>query len=98
MFRCSARRDGRRRDGALGVRRGRGSARLTKSRCKSIAPHAEPFNSIDDVDLGPLLERIGDARIVLLGEATHGTSEFYRMRERISRELIVQKGLPLRRH
>jgi protein-L-isoaspartate(D-aspartate) O-methyltransferase len=39
-----------------------------------------------------LLRRIGDARIVLLGEATHGTSEFYRMRERISRELIEKKG------
>ena len=43
-------------------------------------------------DLDPLLERIGDARVVLLGEATHGTSEFYRMRERITRELIAKKG------
>ena len=59
---------------------------------KRIAGAAEPFDSIDTADLGPLLERIGDARIVLLGEATHGTSEFYRMRERISRELIVKKG------
>ena len=59
---------------------------------KKIADAAEPFGSIETVDLGPLLERIGDARIVLLGEATHGTSEFYRMRERISRELIVKKG------
>ena len=57
-----------------------------------IAGAAEPFGSIDTVDLVPLLERIGDARLVLLGEATHGTSEFYRMRERISRELIVKKG------
>jgi len=57
-----------------------------------IADAAEPFNSIDTVDLRPLLERVGDARIVLLGEATHGTSEFYRMRERISRELIINKG------
>ena len=39
-----------------------------------------------------MLKRIGDARVVLLGEATHGTSEFYRMRERISRELIERKG------
>ena len=38
------------------------------------------------------MERIGSARIVLLGEATHGTSEFYRMRERITRELIIEKG------
>ena len=65
---------------------------VKKSLSRSIADAAEPFDSIDTVDLGPLLERIGDARVVLLGEATHGTSEFYRMRERISRELIVKKG------
>src|SRR6201997_5725350 len=59
---------------------------------KMIADVAEPFGSIDTVDLSSLLERIGDARIVLLGEASHGTSEFYRMRERISRELIAKKG------
>ncbi len=59
---------------------------------KKIADAAEPFASIDTVDLGPLLEQIGDARVVLLGEATHGTSEFYRMRERISRELVAKKG------
>lgn len=52
----------------------------------------EPISSIEDVDLGPLLERIGDARIVLLGEATHGTSEFYRMRGRITRALIEERG------
>jgi protein-L-isoaspartate(D-aspartate) O-methyltransferase len=59
---------------------------------KMITDAAEPFGSIDTADLGPLLERIGDARVVLLGEETHGTSEFYRMRERISRELIIKKG------
>ncbi len=59
---------------------------------KGILEASEPFDKIDNVDLGPLLERIGGARVVLIGEATHGTSEFYRMRERISRELIVRKG------
>jgi protein-L-isoaspartate(D-aspartate) O-methyltransferase len=59
---------------------------------QSIARAGEKFASIDSVDLGPLLQRVGDARIVLLGEATHGTSEFYRMRERISRLLIERKG------
>ena len=57
-----------------------------------IAARCERFTELDTVDLGPLLERIGDARVVLLGEATHGTSEFYRMRARISRELIDRRG------
>ena len=39
-----------------------------------------------------LLEGIGDARIVLLGEATHGTHEFYRERSFITRRLIAEKG------
>jgi erythromycin esterase-like protein len=45
-----------------------------------------------DGDLDPLLERIGDARVVLLGEASHGTAEFYTWRDRISRRLIAEKG------
>jgi len=60
-----------------------------------VADCAEPFASIDLVDLRPLLHRIGDARIVLLGEATHGTSEFYRLRARITRELIEHKGFTI---
>jgi protein-L-isoaspartate(D-aspartate) O-methyltransferase len=52
---------------------------------------AEPFGSIDDVNVSALLSRIGDARVVLIGEASHGTSEFYRMRARISRALIEKK-------
>ena len=59
---------------------------------KSIAAAAGKFDSIEGADLAPLLQRIGDARVVLLGEATHGTSDFYRMRARISRELIERKG------
>jgi erythromycin esterase len=43
-------------------------------------------------DLDPLLEAIGDARFVLLGEATHGTSEFYTWRAEISKRLIREKG------
>jgi erythromycin esterase-like protein len=44
----------------------------------------------DDYD--PLLDVIGDARIVLLGEASHGTHEFYRERARITRRLIQEKN------
>ena len=59
---------------------------------QKIANACEPFQSIERSALDPLLARIGDARVVLLGEASHGTSEFYRMRDRISRELIAKKG------
>ncbi|MEZ5238948.1 MAG: protein-L-isoaspartate(D-aspartate) O-methyltransferase [Microthrixaceae bacterium] len=57
-----------------------------------VAETAEPFPSIEQSDVGPLLERIGDCPVVLLGEASHGTSEFYRMRAHITRELIRRKG------
>jgi protein-L-isoaspartate(D-aspartate) O-methyltransferase len=59
---------------------------------KLIATSCEEFEAIEAANLESLLQRIGAARIVLLGEATHGTSEFYRMRARISRELIERKG------
>ena len=57
-----------------------------------IAKHAEAFVEHQDADLEPLLHRIGDARVVLIGEASHGTSEFYRMRARITQRLIEEKG------
>ena len=59
---------------------------------QSISACCESFESIASMSLDRLLARIGNARIVLLGEATHGTSEFYRMRDRITRELITKKG------
>jgi len=59
---------------------------------KLIDESSEPFSDIDTAGLDGLLERIGDARLVLLGEATHGTAEFYDMRARITRELIEKKG------
>lgn len=57
-----------------------------------IAHDCERFSTIKDASLRRLMERIGDARVVLIGEATHGTSEFYRMRARITQELILNKG------
>jgi len=57
-----------------------------------IGEACQPISDIGDVDLGPLLGQIGDARIVLLGEASHGTSEFYRMRARITGELVMRRG------
>lgn len=43
-------------------------------------------------DYDPLLEFIGDARFVLLGEASHGTHEFYRQRAQITKRLIQEMG------
>ncbi|MCC7250568.1 protein-L-isoaspartate(D-aspartate) O-methyltransferase [Hyphomicrobium sp.] len=57
-----------------------------------IARDGETFVDPAKARLGPLLRRIGDARVVLIGEATHGTSEFYRIRARITQELIRRKG------
>src|SRR6185437_902408 len=42
--------------------------------------------------LDPLLDRIGDARFVLLGEATHGPSEFYTWRTEVSKRLLAERG------
>ncbi len=53
---------------------------------------AQPFENVELAELDALLERIGTSRVVLLGEATHGTHEFYRMRARISRALIERHG------
>src|SRR4030088_2249425 len=46
--------------------------------------HSEAF--------GAFFDRFDDARVVLLGEATHGTSEFYRARAAITERLIVDHG------
>ena len=43
-------------------------------------------------DFDPLIARVGDARFVLIGEASHGTHEFYRERARITRRLIDELG------
>ncbi|HEY5622731.1 MAG TPA: protein-L-isoaspartate(D-aspartate) O-methyltransferase [Gammaproteobacteria bacterium] len=57
-----------------------------------IADACEPFNSIETANLEPLIERIGNAEVVLIGESTHGTSEFYKLRARITATLIERKG------
>ena len=43
-------------------------------------------------DFDPLLDSIGDRRLVLIGEASHGTYEFYQLRAQITQQLIVEKG------
>jgi erythromycin esterase-like protein len=56
----------------------------------------ENFNKLDSSkDLDILLDRIGDSQFILLGEASHGTSEFYRWRTEITKRLIKEKGFSL---
>src|SRR6516164_6680236 len=45
----------------------------------------------EPTDFDPLLKAIGDSRFVLIGEATHGTHEFYRLRAQITKRLITEK-------
>ncbi len=61
----------------------------------SVAKAVEPLDGIWEGSLVRLMERIGDARIVCLGEASHGTAEFYDMRTRITRELVERKGFTI---
>ena len=56
-----------------------------------VAEAAQPLTGAD-ADYDPLLELIGDARFVLLGEASHGTHEFYHQRAEITKRLIQEKG------
>lgn len=58
-----------------------------------VARAAHPLATAADLD--PLLARIGDARFVLLGEATHGTHEFYAWRDAITRRLVTERGFSI---
>jgi erythromycin esterase-like protein len=55
-----------------------------------LAGIARPLETAGDLD--PLMDFVGDARFVLLGEASHGTSEFYTWRTEISKRLIEERG------
>src|SRR6478752_1451415 len=52
---------------------------------------ARPLDG-DASDFDSLLRRIGEAHFVLIGEASHGTHEFYRIRAEITKRLIREKG------
>lgn len=62
-----------------------------KSVLQHIREHAKPLTG-ESEDYDELLEMIGGASVVLLGEASHGTHEFYRERAEITKRLIVEKG------
>src|SRR5262245_12493499 len=51
---------------------------------------ARPLRSPADLD--PLMDRIGQSRFVLIGEATHGTADFYTWRAELTKRLITERG------
>ena len=72
---------------------------MTTSTRHPVSDHAERLIAINArplvgtaSDFDPLLALIGDARCVLIGEASHGTHEFYRIRAEITKRLIREKG------
>src|SRR3954467_8183535 len=64
-------------------------SRESPSLLRSVQSIARPLRATADLD--PLLEQIGEAHYVLLGEASHGTHEYYAWRDALSRRLIAEK-------
>ncbi|MBC7858610.1 MAG: hypothetical protein H7Z39_07465 [Burkholderiaceae bacterium] len=60
---------------------------LEQAIVRALRIEAQPLTTPGDLDL--LMELVRDANLVLLGEASHGTREFYRIRAEITRRLIV---------
>ncbi len=68
------------------------AAPRTDSLSALIAQAAEPLPEIDAPAFAAHFDRFADRKVVLIGEASHGTSEFYRARAAITRRLIDQHG------
>ena len=81
--------------GEHGFGNGRGGRSEPKSLPELIAASADALPAIDDPAFGALFDSYAGARVVLLGEASHGTSEFYRARAAISRRLIEAHGFDI---
>jgi erythromycin esterase len=62
----------------------------TDTLASALREHVTPLRSASDLD--PILDSLGDRRAVLLGEASHGTEEFYAWRAEISKRLIADAG------
>jgi erythromycin esterase-like protein len=61
-----------------------------------LRQNAEVLPDLEDSEaFGSAFARFGDAKLVLLGEATHGTSEFYRARDAITRRLVADHGFTI---
>jgi erythromycin esterase-like protein len=57
-----------------------------------VSDHLNDLRAGEITDYDALMDAIGDSRFVLIGEASHGTHEFYRERAQITKRLISEKG------
>jgi erythromycin esterase-like protein len=64
---------------------------MSRETLEVIRRSARWFEAASD-GFGPLIDSIGDASLVLIGEASHGTHEFYRTRAELTKTLITKKG------
>ena len=55
-----------------------------------IGAMSQPLEQVSDLD--PILERIGDAQIVAIGEASHGNHQYHDLRAQLTRRLIAENG------
>ncbi|WP_375205547.1 protein-L-isoaspartate(D-aspartate) O-methyltransferase [Hyphococcus sp.] len=69
------------------------AAKAPQTTAALIADAAEPFDDLEE--LGRLAERFADRRVVMLGECTHGTAEFYEARARITERLVGKHGFTI---
>ena len=60
-----------------------------------IADAAEPLPELEDRAFGQLFDRFAKRRVILLGEASHGTSEFYRARAAVTKRLLEEHGFTI---
>jgi erythromycin esterase-like protein len=65
---------------------------LSNSIADDLSGNVLPLRPNETTDYDPLLRSIGKARFVLIGEASHGTHEFYRERAQITKRLITEFG------
>jgi protein-L-isoaspartate(D-aspartate) O-methyltransferase len=79
----------------------RGEARLRRGGLKApslrqlIREAAEPLPSLESAGFGAIVDRFAAAKVVLMGEASHGTSEFYRARAAMTQRLIEKHGFTI---
>jgi protein-L-isoaspartate(D-aspartate) O-methyltransferase len=81
--------------GEHGFHDGQGGRSEPRTLPELMAAAADELPDVDDPAFGAMFDSYASARVVLLGEASHGTSEFYRARAAITKRLIEEHGFTI---